>query len=120
MNKQIKKDFLALKSLHNQISISHLILPSHILLTLFLFYYNDTGSRYSISKDLALPMTRTRKLLDLLEENNLILKNKGRKGSILTESGFNLCQTIFSYLCSIEPCHYSDPQSVLRLRSRTT
>lgn len=103
MQKELKNDLIKIKILHEQISISHLILPSHILLSLFLLYHNDSGSRYSISNYLALPMTRVRKLLDLLEENKLVIKNKGRRGSILTEEGFNVCQTIFSYFKVVNP-----------------
>ncbi len=103
MKKELTKNFLLLKKLHDQLSISHLILPSHILLTLFYFYHYDSGSRYTISEILALPMTRTRKLLDILEENNLIIKNKGRKGSVLTESGLKTCQTIFTHFKIVNP-----------------
>ena len=103
MNKSILKQFVIIKKIHDRISISHLILPSHILLTLYYIYHNDSASRYSIVDFLALPMTRTRKLLTILEKNDLIVKNIGRKGSTLTDKGSSLCESIFSYLKIVNP-----------------
>ena len=48
-------------------------------------------------------MTRTRKLLTILEKNDLIVKNIGRKGSTLTDKGSSLCESIFSYLKIVNP-----------------
>ena len=101
--KDIIKQFTVIKKMHDQINISHLILPSHILLTLFNIYNNDSASRYSIVDFLALPMTRARKVLTILEENGLIIRNIGRKGSTLTEKGFSLCESIFKHLKLVNP-----------------
>lgn len=103
MIKNISKDLQLIKSIHSTINIRHLILPSHIILSLFYIHNNDSASRYTIADFLGIPLTRARKILSILEENGLILKNKGRKGSILTSRGENLCQELFTYIKLLNP-----------------
>ena len=91
------KDLKIIKDIHSVISIPHLILPSHIILTLYFIYYNESASRYSISEFLAIPMTRTRKILNILEEFKLVIKFKGRKGTKLSEQGTNLCESLSKF-----------------------
>lgn len=97
----MKNDFLKvlrqIKEIHLQLSIRHLILPAHIILTLLYIYHHESAGKYSISDFLYTNDARGRKILNLLELNGLIIKNKGRKGSELTEKGNNLCEDLRNY-----------------------
>lgn len=108
MNNNIYKNFIIIKEIHDQLTIKHLILPAHIILSLFYIYSNDSGSRYSITDALAIPISRVRKILDLLEKQKLLEKNSGRKGTILTHEGNKFCESIFSYLKIANPLDLKD------------
>ena len=101
--KHIQKNFMVIKEIHNQLTIKHLILPAHIILTLFYVYSNDSGSRYTITDTLAIPISRVRKILDSLEQEKLLEKNVGRKGTVLTSEGFKFCEALFSLLKIANP-----------------
>lgn len=108
MYKNIFKNLQIIKEIHNQLLIKHLILPAHIILSLYYIYSNDSGSRYAITDTLAIPISRVRKILDLLEKYNLLEKNLGRKGTILTQEGNRFCESIFSCLKIANPDELKD------------
>ena len=89
--------------IHSTIGIKHLILPSHLILSLFYIYNNDSASRYTLADFLAIPLTRARKILSILEEHDLIIKNIGRKGSTLSSKGSAVSQRVFSYIKLLNP-----------------
>jgi predicted transcriptional regulator len=91
------RELALIKRIHSEISISHLILESHIILTLFYIYTNDFGSRTSISIKLGQKTSRIRRIMDILENYELIEKGTGRNPSTLTSKGHNFCENIFSY-----------------------
>lgn len=103
MIRDISKELQLIKSIHSGINIKHLILPSHLILSLFFIYNNDSASRYTIADFLGMPLTRARKTLSILEEEGLLVKNKGRKGSTLTSKGEKLCQELFAYIKLLNP-----------------
>lgn len=108
MNKQILKNFKVVKEIHGQTGIQHLILPAHFILSLYYIYSNESGSRYSLSEILGIPMSRIRKILTILENKKLIEKNLGRKGSRLTKEGIIFCEMLFSYFKIINPAESID------------
>ena len=86
-----------IREIYLQISIPYLILPAHIILTLFYIYHHESAGKYSISEFLSTIDSRVRMLLDILENNGLISKNPGRKGSQLTETGNKLIEGLRKY-----------------------
>lgn len=86
-----------------ELNHSYVILPSHIILSLFFLYSNGSGGKYSLSKFLAIPTSRSRKIIDILKSFKLVNSLRGRNGTVLTKKGQKNCEILFSNINILTP-----------------
>lgn len=77
---------------------SYVLLPAHLLLSLYYIHVNETMGKYSLSTFMGVKPSRARKIITILVNQKVLISNKGRKGSYLTKKGEKICQSIFSQL----------------------